>query len=78
MNKYVKIATLENEFQASLLEGVLKEEGIPHRIRSYYDLAYDGLFQNQKGWGHVEAPKEYRDEILSILKNLEQEENEEE
>ncbi|MFQ5822563.1 MAG: hypothetical protein ACE5JB_00745 [bacterium] len=70
MKKYEKIAILDNEFQAQVLEGLLKEKGIPHQIRSYHDLAYDGLFQSQKGWGHIEAPIEWRDDILSILKSL--------
>lgn len=71
--KYEKIALLDNVFQAKLLEGLLKEKNIPHRIRSYYDLAYDGLFQNQKGWGHVEAPLDFRDDILAVLKSVKQE-----
>lgn len=70
MKKYVLIAKLENEFQAQLLGGVLEKEDIPHRIRSYYDLVYDGLFQNQKGWGHIEAPIEYKEDILSIINTL--------
>lgn len=76
MKKYEKIAILDNEFQAQLLAGVLEEKGIPHRIRSYHDLAYDGLFQSQKGWGHIEAPEECSEDILSILKSLKQEEDE--
>jgi quercetin dioxygenase-like cupin family protein len=65
-----KIATLENEVQANWLESILKEQGIPHIIRSYHDSAYNGLFQATKGWGHVEAPGEYKERILSILQDL--------
>ena len=36
-------------------------------MQSYYDLAYDGLFQVSRGWGHVEAPRERADGILEIL-----------
>ncbi len=75
MKKYVRIAILDNEFQAQLLEGLLEDKGVPHRIQSYYDLAYDGLFQSQKGWGHIEAPGECNDDILSILKTLQQEDD---
>ena len=73
MKKYEFVAILEDEFQAQLLDGVLEKENIPFRIRSYHDLAYDGLFQSQKGWGHVEAPEENHEEILSILNDLKQE-----
>ena len=61
---------LENNVEANLLETVLKEENIPHYIRSYSDLAYDGIYQFQLGWGCVEAPKEYRDRIRTLLEEL--------
>lgn len=70
MDSYKKIAVLENEIQAQLLEDVLTQRNIPHRMRSYHDSAYDGLFQQTKGWGHVEAPQTYEDEIQEILDDL--------
>ncbi|MCD6305900.1 MAG: hypothetical protein J7M32_06375 [Deltaproteobacteria bacterium] len=70
MDDYKKGATLENEFEAQLLESVLNERGIPHMMRSYYDTAFDGLFQAQKGWGHVSAPEAYLDEIEAIVREL--------
>ncbi len=72
MEGYRKIATLENEFEAQLLESTLMERNIPHMLRSYYDTAFDGLFQTQKGWGYVSAPEEYVDEIKEILSDLRQ------
>jgi len=72
--KYKKILLLENAVEAQFLETVLKERGIPYLIRSYSDLAYDGLFQFQKGWGHVEAPEQYKQEIEEIHKALPREE----
>lgn len=70
MEGYVKVATLENDIEALLLESVLKERGIPHLLRSYHDTAYDGLFQAQKGWGLVTAPEGRLREILEILQDL--------
>lgn len=64
---YVKIADIENLIEAQVLESVLNEREIPHRIRSFHDTAYDGLFQFQKGWGEVYAPADWKDEILDIL-----------
>ena len=61
---------LENSIEANLLDALLKEENIPHFIRSYGDLAYDGIFQLQRGWGCVESPKEYRDKIRILLQEL--------
>jgi hypothetical protein len=71
--KYIKIVVLENEIQAQLLDDILKEQNIPHIIRSYHDSVYDGLYQLSKGWGRVEAPEEYKEEILAILKAIKQE-----
>ena len=70
MEDFVKIATLENDFEAQILDSILTERDIPHLMRSYYDTAYDGLYQTQKGWGHVSAPPEHQDEILEILTDL--------
>jgi hypothetical protein len=68
--QYVKISPLENAIEAQVLESVLEEAGIPHRIRSYHDTAYDGLFQVQKGWGAIYAPSEFEKEISGILKDI--------
>jgi hypothetical protein len=76
MEEFKKILVLENEIEARLLDSVLNERNIPHRIRSYHDSAYDGIFQAQKGWGVVLAPPEYEDEIQSIYDDLPLEEDE--
>jgi hypothetical protein len=70
MERYKKIVALNNEFEAKIVEALLKERGIPYRMRSYHDSAYDGLFQAQKGWGIVEAPEEYEDEIKNLCNAL--------
>lgn len=70
MSKAEKILILNNQVEAKLLEGILTERGIPHLIRTYHDSAYDGLWQAQAGWGHVEAPGEFREEILKIYSEM--------
>jgi len=70
MDDVEKIVLLNNEIEARLMDSALTERGIPHMIASYYDSAYDGLFQVGRGWGHVEAPAKYRDEIVAIHKDL--------
>jgi hypothetical protein len=70
MDKTVKILSLNNEFEAKLLDEILNERKIPHIIRTYHDSAYDGLWQNSSGWGHIEAPKEYEEEILQVYKEM--------
>ena len=66
----VKILMFKNEIEAILLDEILVEKTIPHLIRSYHDSAYDGLWQTQSSWGHVEAPEEYREEILQIYSEI--------
>ena len=70
MEEFKKILILENEIEARLLDSVLNERDIPHRIKSYHDSAYDGIYQAQKGWGAVEAPLSYKEEIISIYQDL--------
>jgi hypothetical protein len=70
MSKPVKILLFRNEIEALLLDEILTEKQIPHVIRSYHDSAYDGLWQTQSGWGHIEAPEEYSDEILAVYKQM--------
>jgi len=64
---FVKVSVLDNEIEAQLLDSILDEREIPHLMVSYHDTAYDGLFQTQKGWGHVSSPSSFKQEILDIL-----------
>ena len=70
--QFVRIALLENPIEAQILADALESAEIPHRVRSYHDTAYDGLFQIQKGWGEISAPERFRDEILEMLGEVRQ------
>lgn len=70
MSDLQKIAVLDHEIEARLLDAELEARGIPHILRSYHDQAYDGVFQLQKGWGVVLAPAEFRDEIETMLRDI--------
>ena len=65
-----RIAKLDNEVEARILGAELSAQDIPHVIQSYHDSAYDGLWAFQQGWGFIEAPPEYRDEIIMIFEDL--------
>ena len=65
--EFINIAILENVIEAQLIASILNEHNIPHRIRSFHDTAYDGLFQFQMGWGSLFAPLSNKKEILEIL-----------
>jgi hypothetical protein len=70
MDKLEKIAVLDSEVQAELVDNVLTERDIPHLMQNYHDSAYDGIFQTHLGWGHVEAPVACRDEIISVIEDI--------
>jgi len=72
---FVKVSVLDNEIEAQLLDSILDEREIPHLMVSYHDTAYDGLFQTQKGWGHVSSPSSFKQEILDILDEVRTETN---
>ena len=61
---------LHNESEASLLHGILEEDGVPHLIRSYHDRAYDGLWQMQEGWGYVETSARFAGGVRALLELL--------
>ena len=68
--EFKTILILENEIEAQLLDSILTERNIPHLITTYHDSAYDGIYQSQKGWGHIDAPEEYKEEIMEIYAHL--------
>ena len=70
MSAPVKILVFKNEIEAMLLDEILTEKQIPHLIRSYHDSAYDGLWQTQSAWGHIEAPEDYRNEIIETYNKM--------
>ena len=47
----VKLKSVDNRFQADVWEQALSAEGIDHRLRTFADTAYDGLYVSQKGFG---------------------------
>ena len=61
---------LNNEVEARLLSALLEEDGIPHYLQTYRDSAYDGIFQPERGWGHVEANPEDHARIRELLADL--------
>lgn len=68
-----RIAILNNEFEADLVEHALAERGIHYIVRSYHDTAYDGLFQTQKGWGCIEAAEADECAVLDVIEGIREE-----
>ncbi len=69
---FITICYLDDQFQANLLCLELDKKQIPYYLQSFYDEAYQNIFQLQKGWGKLEAPASCQAEILEILAELPQ------
>jgi hypothetical protein len=65
-----KILTLENEIEALRVKDILDAHNIRHMISSFHDSAYDGLWQNQWGWGALEADDADEENILTLLAEI--------
>ena len=70
METYEKILVLNNEFEAERLEEVLLDKKIPHGIIPLDDSVFEGINQMEQGWGYVEAPEMFRDEINLIYQDI--------
>ncbi len=66
MENPVKILVLNSQIEASLIDEILTDRNIPHMLRSYHDLVYDGLWATDTVWGELDAPPEYREQITEI------------
>jgi len=70
MEDYEKIVDLTSEFEAELLSEILEDKKIPFGIVSSSDSAMGGIWQLENGWGYIEAPLKYKDEIISIYDQI--------
>jgi hypothetical protein len=67
---FVKVATVENKFEADVLTNTLKKESIPVMVRSFHDTAYNGIYIPQKGWGIILVPAEYKDKAEELIASV--------
>ena len=65
-----KILSISSEIEAFRIKEILEDNKVPHLIRSFHDSAYDGIFQNQYGWGVLEADESDEARILDLVKEL--------
>jgi hypothetical protein len=67
---FATIAVLDNEIEAQVLDDVLTDRHIPHRMVSYGDSAFGGVFQGAGGWGRVDAPAAFRAEVEAVIAEI--------
>ena len=71
MERFEKILVLDNEFEAERLTEILNSKNIPHGIIPASDSILGGIEQMEIGWGYLEAPIRFLDEIKAIYKEIE-------
>ena len=71
MERFEKILVLDNEFEAERLTEILNSKNIPHGIIPSADSILGGIEQMEIGWGYLEAPIRYLDEIMEIYREIE-------
>jgi len=67
------IHNLNNQIEAQVIEEELKKAGIKVWIRTFEDLAYNGVFAVQKGYGQVFVElkdKQKAEEIIAECRPL--------
>ncbi len=67
MDPIVKVAELDNEIEAQLVDGVLTDRHVPHIIRSYHLLRSDGSLQGLAAWGQIDAPQSVREDVKRVV-----------
>ena len=72
--KKKRLVEIDTSFEAAFMDGILTEEKIPHVMISYSTSPFINLFQTQKGWGHISAPKEHLKKIEEIYQEFKQSE----
>ena len=70
MEDFEKILVLENEFEAELMEEVLMDKKIPYGVIAREDSALGGIVDMEEGWGYLEAPPRFKEEIMEIYKEI--------
>lgn len=70
MEPYEKILVLSNEYEAGMMEEVLRDRNIPFGIVASDDSALGGIIGLENGWGYIEAPASHRREIMRLYKEI--------
>jgi hypothetical protein len=70
MDEFEKILDLSNEFEAERMEEILKGKNIPYGLVPVSDSAFGSIEVLENGWGYLEAPARFKNEILKIYEDL--------
>src|SRR2546429_109569 len=62
-----RVYTLSNEIEAQLLLGILEHERIDAIVQTYREMAFDGLFIPQRGWGCIITREEDSTRAVEVI-----------
>lgn len=63
----VRAAILNDPVETQVITHLLEEDRIPHLVRRFGEIAFDGIFVPQKGWAELLVPPERKDEVCALL-----------
>jgi hypothetical protein len=66
--KTVPIYMVNNAVEAMAIKAMLEENNISSIVTSFEDLAYDGIYQEQKGWGMLQVFENDREKAGELIK----------
>lgn len=64
-----RVHTLANEIEAQVLMHALAEEGIDAVVQTYRELAFDGIFIPQRGWGCILTREEDAERAVGVIRD---------
>ncbi len=67
-----RVVEIDTDVDATFMDSILEERGIPHLMVSYATRPFTNLFQFNRGWGHISAPLELLEEISDIYEEFKQ------
>lgn len=57
---------LKNQYESDILTEVFDDYKIPYALIKNHSVVYDGIFENQFGWGYLEIENKYKDQVEKI------------
>jgi hypothetical protein len=63
-----RVHIVESEIEAQVLMDALEHEGILAVVQSYRELAFDGLFIPQRGWGCVLTREQDAERAVEVIR----------
>ncbi len=67
---FVEVAVLDGPIEAGLIEGILKEQGIPYVLRTTAGDDISMIFRPAEGWGVLMVLEEDAEQVRRIVKDI--------